>query len=235
MNGEAPHEAAAEREPAPVAGNPIPVSIVVPCYNEEDTLTYLANTLQSFERRHRGSYRLHYIFVDDGSKDNTLATLREIFGGWQNCKIVSHGTNRGVAAATLTGIANAGTERVCVIDCDCSYDPEILARMIPMLREDVDLVTASPYHKDGQVINVPGWRLFLSRGLSVLYGLVLNNKLATYTACVRVYRRSSLTGLAIQMRAISASPRSCSAWIGAARPIVEVPRISRRACWVSRR
>jgi hypothetical protein len=53
-------------------------------------------------------------------------------------------------------------------------------------------VTASPYHKDGGVRNVPGWRLFLSRGASFLYRRVLRSKLDTYTSCFRVYRRSSM-------------------------------------------
>jgi dolichol-phosphate mannosyltransferase len=55
----------------------------------------------------------------------------------------------------------------------------------------VDLVTASPYHPAGRVRNVPSWRLFLSKGLSRLYRLVLHQKLFTYTSCFRVYRKQS--------------------------------------------
>jgi hypothetical protein len=54
------------------------------------------------------------------------------------------------------------------------------------------MVTASPYHKNGKVLNVPEWRLFLSRTLSKMYGMVLRHQLATYTACFRVYRRSAV-------------------------------------------
>jgi len=57
------------------------------------------------------------------------------------------------------------------------------------------MVTASPYHKDGGVQNVPGWRLLLSKGASVLYRLVLRTKLASYTSCFRVYRRSSMVNI----------------------------------------
>ena len=64
--------------------------------------------------------------------------------------------------------------------------------MLPLMTGSVDLVTASPYHKDGGVRNVPGWRLFLSRGASFLYRRVLRSKLDTYTSCFRVYRRSSV-------------------------------------------
>ena len=125
---------------------------------------------------------------------NSFAML---FGDQSNCEIVRHQQNRGVAAATLTGIEHAKTEIVCVIDCDCSYDIENLGRFIPLLDEGVDLVTASPYHKDGGVLNIPGWRLLLSRGASVLYRMVLKTKLATYTACFRAYRRSAVVDLEV--------------------------------------
>ena len=70
--------------------------------------------------------------------------------------------------------------------------------MLPLLTEDVDLVTASPYHRSGGVRNVPGWRLFLSKGASFLYRRVLRSKLDTYTSCFRVYRRASFVDLKIQ-------------------------------------
>jgi glycosyltransferase involved in cell wall biosynthesis len=112
--------------------------------------------------------------------------------------LVQHPRNRGVAAAILTGIRRADTEVVCSIDCDCTYDPHQLTTLIPLLVPGVDMVTASPYHRDGEVRNVPGWRLFLSRSLSFLYRVVLHHRLATYTSCFRVYRRSSISGLQVR-------------------------------------
>jgi glycosyltransferase involved in cell wall biosynthesis len=108
--------------------------------------------------------------------------------------------NAGVAAAIMTGIKAADTEIVASIDADCSYDPHELAGMIPMLTEDVDLVTASPYHPNGKVLQVAGWRSFLSRSLSGIYGHVLHNKLHTYTSCFRVYRRSAAIQVPINER-----------------------------------
>jgi len=83
------------------------------------------------------------------------------------------------------------------MDCDCSYDPGELEKMIPMIAE-ADLVTASPYHPDGRVYNVPSWRLFLSRTLSAIYSQLLSSKIHTYTSCFRVYRKSAVDTLPIQ-------------------------------------
>ncbi len=172
-----------------------PVTIVVPCYNEELTLPYLANTLASVERTLGDRYELRYRFVNDGSTDGTGPVLERLFGGRPGTRVLHHPENRGVAAGLLTGIRDTDTEVVCSIDCDCSYDPHLLAEMIPLLEPGVDLVTASPYHPGGGVRNVPPWRLFLSRNASRLYRLVLAHQLHTYTSCFRVYRRSAVADL----------------------------------------
>ncbi len=167
-----------------------PISIVIPCFNEELILPYLSNTLAGVEAELSRQHEVHFIFVDDGSSDGTWDSLQKIFGDRPNCTLVRHEINHGVAGAIMTGIRTSETEVVCSMDCDCTYDPRELGPMVALLTPGVDLVTASPYHPKGKVLNVPEWRLFLSRTLSKMYGVVLHHKLATYTACFRVYRRS---------------------------------------------
>jgi polysaccharide deacetylase family protein (PEP-CTERM system associated) len=175
------------------------ISVVIPCYNEEAALPYLSNTLRSVEENLlQNGYKPEFIFVDDCSTDATLENLRALFGARENVKIVSHEKNQGVAAGIMTGLKEARTEIVCSMDCDCTYDPHELVKMLPLLTEKVDLVTASPYHAKGGVRNVPEWRLFLSKGASFLYRRALRSKLDTYTSCFRVYRRSSVIDLPIE-------------------------------------
>ncbi len=174
-----------------------PVTVVVPCYNESESLHFLANTLRGVEAT-LDAYDLRFVFVDDGSADGTPELLEKLFGSKPNGSVVVHEHNQGVAAAILTGIRHAETEIVCSMDCDCTYDPHQLRTLIPMLKDGVDMVTASPYHPDGQVRNVPSWRLLLSRGLSGLYRLVLNHRFYTYTSCFRVYRRSAVCDLPVR-------------------------------------
>jgi hypothetical protein len=180
-------------QPAPKT----PVSIVVPCFNEELILPYLANTLDRVVESLDPDYDLRFIFVDDGSVDHTWSSLHSLFGERANTQLIHHSENRGVAAAILTGIKSADSEIVCSIDCDCTYDPHQLKRLIPLLEEGVDMVTASPYHDQGEVRNVPRWRLFLSRSLSMLYRRVLRHQLATYTSCFRVYRRDAVADVQV--------------------------------------
>jgi len=174
------------------------VSVVVPCFNEQESLPYLANTLRSVVDKLGDRYDFRFIFVDDSSTDQTWQTLHAVFGQNSHCTFVQHERNRGVAAAIQTGLRSASTDIVCSMDCDCTYDPHELGRLIPLLTDDVDVVTASPYHPLGSVKNVPRWRLFLSNGLSRLYRLILRQKLYTYTSCFRVYRRQSAVDITVE-------------------------------------
>lgn len=177
----------------------VPVTIVIPCYNEAETIGYLVNTLRSVKAKLKGKgFDAEVVFVDDCSTDNTVGKLTELFGDEKDTRILRHEANKGVAGGIMTGIKAAKTEIVCSMDCDCTYDPHGLAEMIPLLREDVDMVTASPYHAEGEVRNVPGWRLSLSKGASFLYRSVLGSPLRTFTSCFRVYRKSSVAEIEIE-------------------------------------
>ena len=199
---------AEERGPAAVAAAAVdeatsgtvraPVTLVVPCYNEAPTLPYLANTLAELRASLEADYALACILVDDGSRDQTWEVLSGLFGSEDGFTLVRHDRNRGAGPAIATGLRRAGSEIVCSMDCDCTYDPRELRAMIALLSDGVDMVTASPYHAGGTVRNVPAWRLALSRSASALYRLVLGSKLATYTSCFRVYRRSSVAAIQVE-------------------------------------
>ena len=195
-----------------------PLTLVVPCFNEERVLQYLANTLRQLEVEFADDYRFQYVFVDDCSTDGTWQELQRVFGTWGTCRFVRHEINRGVAAAIQTGLRHADTAIACSIDCDCSYDPRQLRNLLPLLTEDVAVVTASPYHPQGEVRNVPGWRLFLSKGLSMLYRRVFRQKLHTYTACFRAYRRDLVSDIEL----------SEGGYLGVAELLIKLDRRGRR-------
>ena len=190
-----PAESPPERQQAVL--DSVPVSVVIPCFNESAGLNYLARTLDHMTDELQPKYDIQYIFVDDGSTDTTWTVLQTLFAFQPNCTVLQHEENQGVAAAIATGLRHASTEIVASIDSDCTYDPLSLRHLIPCLIDGVDMVTASPYHPEGQVRSVPPWRLALSQSASRLYRLVLRQKLYTYTSCFRVYRRSSVVDLPV--------------------------------------
>lgn len=173
------------------------LSIVIPCYNEEVSLSYLNKTLVDFCAAGAESLLLNFIFVDDGSRDTTWEKLNTYFGHRTDCELIRHQENQGIAAAIITGFKKSTSNLIAVLDADCTFDPMQLMEMVPMMGDDVAVVAASPLHSHGAMANVPRWRMLLSKGAALLYRGVLHHKLTSYTSCFRVYRRSAVSDLSV--------------------------------------
>lgn len=187
------------------------LSIIVPCYNEADNIHKLQNeffpVVESLIGKDlpdgEGSIeRVQVVFVDDGSRDDTWDVLHRAFGRVANSRVEvvfqKHPVNRGLGAALRTGFMAADGDLLITTDSDGTYHfstiPDLLARMTA----GVDLVTASPYHPQGEVVGVPGYRIFLSRGSSLLYRLLLNWNIHTYTALFRAYRKKVIESVVFE-------------------------------------
>ena len=133
------------------------------------------------------------MFVDDGSKDDTFNTLKNAFGAYRfpgiSVAFEKHEVNRGLGAALRTGFKAITGDIVVTTDSDGTYRFSTIPAMLEHMKGDIAIVTASPYHPNGEVVGVPPLRIFLSRGSSLLYRLLLNWKIHTYTALFRAYRR----------------------------------------------
>lgn len=173
---------------------PAGITVVVPCFNEAESIQQLHNKLIELQRAADvacPNVHWQFLLVDDGSSDNTLDRLQSTFCPWPNARVLQHDRNRGLIAALQTGFQACSTDWVAVIDSDCTYEPLLLLQLFDKaLQESLDVVTASPYHPLGSVGNVPAWRIAISKIASQLYRIPMRNKLTCYTCCVRVYRTS---------------------------------------------
>ncbi|MBI2040899.1 MAG: glycosyltransferase [DPANN group archaeon] len=173
----------------------VDISIIVPCYNEADGIAQLRNRLASTIANLRKKYEVELIFVDDGSTDRTNELIRKNFP--ENfVRLITHNKNMNLGAAIKTGFSAARGEILLTIDSDCTYAPENMPKLIARLK-DCDIVTASPYHPNGNVVGVPRHRLLLSRGVTMLYSIVAGRKLYTWTALFRAYKRSAISDISI--------------------------------------
>jgi UDP-GlcNAc3NAcA epimerase len=172
------------------------VSIVIPVYNEEDSLPALFYKLDILNDKliDKSKYELEFVFVDDCSKDKSNEMLQYKYQYRQNVKIVRHEQNRGLGGAIKTGFRNATGDLIVTIDADSNYDhfeiPNILKEMVP----GVDLVTASPFLKKASW-NYPVHRFIFSQTVVQLYKFALRKKgkaIHTFTSGFRVYRKSAI-------------------------------------------
>jgi dolichol-phosphate mannosyltransferase len=174
------------------------ISIVIPVFNEETGVQQLRDRLSGLRSLWENE-ELEFVFVDDGSTDNTYAALQSAFAADPLSCIVRHQRNMGVGAALRSGFASCRGSLVCTIDADCSYGPENLHRLVDALRkQSADVAVASPYHPEGSVEGVPGWRLVLSKSCSVLYRMIAPVRLYTYTSLFRAYRKEAVESVRFQ-------------------------------------
>jgi dolichol-phosphate mannosyltransferase len=170
------------------------ISIIIPCFNEEDNIPHLAERLKPVVAQLRQEGRqVEIVFVDDGSSDATFERLQAAFADDPDSQIVRHPRNQGLGQALRTGLKAARGQVIVTTDSDGTYDFASIPRLLAALGPDVDVVTASPYHPQGGGVGVlPAYRLALSRGCSLIYRLLVDRHLYTYTAIFRAYRRAVL-------------------------------------------
>jgi dolichol-phosphate mannosyltransferase len=168
------------------------LSIVIPLYNEVENIPKLGRELLPVVGELAQSHMVEVVFVDDGSTDGTWEAL-DAFAKSSNSRmrfcLERHPENRGLGAALRTGFMTASGEAILTTDSDGSYKFTEISTLLSHLTPDVDIVTASPYHPDGDVIGVSPYRLILSRGSSLIYRLLVDWRIRTYTCLFRAYRR----------------------------------------------
>jgi dolichol-phosphate mannosyltransferase len=170
------------------------LSLIIPCYNEEEGINYLSGVLSKLLPRLRKKYELELIFVDDGSKDNTHKLLKKYFGKWEYARILRHRKNMGFGAAFRTGIRDSKGDVIFQLDADCTYPTNDIISMIEDTKR-YDIVTASPYHPKGKVKDVESYRLFLSKAISSIYNIISGARIYTFTSYFRAYRGNMLRSL----------------------------------------
>ncbi len=169
------------------------LSIIIPCYNEVESIAKIKSELWPIVAELAGARSVEVVFVDDGSRDGTWQALNDTFGQGDAAGIgVSferHEVNRGLGAALRTGFAAAQGQIVVTTDSDGTYKFSEIPVLLSYLTPDVDIVTASPYHPKGGVAGVPPYRLILSQGSSAIYRILVNWRVHTYTSLFRAYRQ----------------------------------------------
>jgi dolichol-phosphate mannosyltransferase len=179
-----------------VATAPKPqVIVVLPAYNEEESLPPLLASIQSALEPADIAYRV--IVVDDGSRDNTANVAREAADRLP-VSLVSHGVNQGLAAAIRSGltaaVSMAGVDDVIVaMDCDNTHPPRLIPRMLELIADGYDVVIASRFQDGAQVIGVPWTRQLYSVGARWLFQVLFPIRgVRDYTCGFRAYRSESL-------------------------------------------
>ncbi len=115
------------------------LSVVVPCFNEEEVVR---ETHRRLVGALAGISNLDFeiVYVDDGSRDSTLDILRELRTADSHVRVIALSRNFGHQIALTAGLAEAAGDAVAVIDADLQDPPEVIPEMVARWRQGVDVV-----------------------------------------------------------------------------------------------
>ena len=199
-----------------------PVTVIIPCHNEAAGLPTLFDRLLQM-RANPAMADWRFLFVDDGSSDDTLTLLIEAERCFKWIEVVHDPVNRGLGAALRTGFTYAASPIVCSMDSDCTYPPERLPELTALIEGGLDLTTASAWHPDAAAAEGNQLRLFLSRSVSRAYKILVGQDVHTFTCLFRAYRREVLERVRFHFDGFAAVAEIMLAAMRAGYRIAEVP------------
>src|SRR5437899_9789638 len=145
------------------------VSIVIPCYNEKNTIEKVIEAVRNAQLESR-----EIIVVDDGSKDRTQ-TVREVRVAQLVDRIIYHPVNRGKGAALRSGFAAATGDTILVQDADLEYSPEDYPVLLePLMSGKADAVFGSRFLGGRPHRVLFFWHMVGNKFLSLLYYMFTN-------------------------------------------------------------
>lgn len=172
---------------------PMKVSIVIPCFNERETISTIIQAVKNSDVADK-----EIIVVDDCSTDGT----RELLEGQlkdQVDKIIFHPVNQGKGAALRSGFHQASGEVILVQDADLEYDPKEYPELLrPIFDNKADVVFGSRFMGVGPHRVVYFWHMVANKLLTLLSNMCTNINLTDMETCYKVFRREVLEGITIE-------------------------------------
>jgi glycosyltransferase involved in cell wall biosynthesis len=170
----------------------VKLSIVIPCYNENNTIHALIQAVKASPVSNR-----EIIIVDDGSEDGTRETLSRIND--TEVKIIFHEQNLGKGAALRTGFAAAEGDICIVQDADLEYDPQEFPIVIqPILDGKADVVFGSRFQSGRPHRVVYFWHRVGNGFLTLMSNFFTDLNLSDMETCYKAFRREVIQSIKIQ-------------------------------------
>ncbi len=136
------------------------ITVIIPCFNEEKTIPLFYDEMERVRKKDFKGIEFEYIFVNDGSKDNTLNIVKELSKKDKKVRYISFSRNFGKEAAMLAGLEESSGDYVTLMDADLQDPPAMLREMYDLIKnEDYDAVGTRRVSRKGE----PPIRSFFAR------------------------------------------------------------------------
>ncbi|MDD3364100.1 MAG: glycosyltransferase family 2 protein, partial [Syntrophomonas sp.] len=185
------------------------ISIVVPCYNEQDALQYFYDEVVKLALE-MPAITYEFIFIDDGSQDNTLKVLKELQRKDGRIKYWSFSRNFGKESAIYAGLKNSSGDYVAIIDADLQDPPFLIKDMYNIIiNEGYDCVATRRRTRKGE----PPVRSFFAKQFYRIINRISNIELVDGERDFRLMTRQMIESI-LQICEYSRFSKGIFAWVG---------------------
>ena len=184
------------------------ISIIVPCYNEEDVLKIFYNKITEVSKTIDADFE--YIFVDDGSKDKTLEILKEYSKKDNRVRFISFSRNFGKESAMYAGLKEATGDYVAIMDADLQDPPDLLKEMYEtLLTKEFDCVATKRKTRKGE----PILRSFFSRMFYSIINKMTSTEIVNGARDYRLMSRKMVDSI-LEVTEYNRFSKGIFSWVG---------------------
>ena len=201
------------------------LSIIVPCYNEEESVPLFYQEAMKQEAFFHGKdVELEFIFVDDGSKDRTVEEVKKLREKDERIHLVSFSRNFGKEAAIIAGLEKAKGDFTVLMDADLQDPPAILPEMYEYIEQGYDSVATRRVDRKGE----PPIRSFFARRFYSLMRKISKTEIVDGARDYRLMTRQ-VTDAILSLKEYNRFSKGIFGWVGYKTKWLEYENVQRAA------
>ena len=174
------------------------ISILIPCYNEENTIQQVLQEILFLDLSNYGIVEKEIILIDDGCTDKTVEKATAIA---PSARIVRHTKKQGKGASLASSIPCATGDIILIQDADLEYSPSLYPALLkPIIEENANVVYGSRFLYNRHPENMRASYFIANRFGAILLNILNGIKLTDPMTCFKVFKRHTLAGIKLTCR-----------------------------------
>ena len=176
--------------------NKLFLSIVIPCFNEKNTLKKIIQKVIDKTKK----FKVELIVVDDYSTDNSVEIVKLMQKQYKFIKLICHKKNQGKGAALRTGFKHLSNSDITLIqDADLEYDPSEYDKLIsPFIKKNADVVYGSRFLSGSEKRVLYFWHRYANGILTLLSNIFTDLNLTDMETCYKVFKTNVIKKIIIE-------------------------------------